>query len=436
MAIICGIDSSQNAAQASRAAAAVAKRSNMPLKLVHVIERVGDGPKQAAQESVLYDSALQQTREQAAELGQRFGIDVEAIVIFGAAYEKLIEVAHEHQARLIVTSALSDKDQHRWMLGTVAERVAQNSTVPVLTVREAASIEEWASGKRPLRVLLGVDISSTSKAALHWAMKLRSIAPCDVKIVQIAWPLGEHQRLGLSTPVPLDRLRPELHDVLMRDLRSWTGDVTGEGETTFEVIPGWGRVDSHLAELAAETMTDLLVVGAHQRSRSARFWQGSVSRGVLHGASCNVACVPRVDAYEEETAIPVFQRVLIPTDFSSLANTAIPVGYGLVAPGGIVHLLHVVTGRPGEMDDNAKAKLTALIPRGAAAKGVLTQIEIIEDKKAGMGIVHAAGRLGVDAICMATRGRSGVSAVLGSQAQEVVHRARQPVLLTPPEREI
>jgi nucleotide-binding universal stress UspA family protein len=42
----------------------------------------------------------------------------------------------------------------------------------------------------------------------------------------------------------------------------------------------------------------------------------------------------------------------------------------------------------------------------------------------------------VDVICMATHGRSGLSqALLGSQAQEVVKRCRQPVLLVPPERE-
>ena len=54
----------------------------------------------------------------------------------------------------------------------------------------------------------------------------------------------------------------------------------------------------------------------------------------------------------------------------------------------------------------------------------------------GAAIAQAAGRIGVDAICMATHGRSGVAKlVLGSQAQEVMRRSRQPVVLVPPERD-
>jgi nucleotide-binding universal stress UspA family protein len=128
--------------------------------------------------------------------------------------------------------------------------------------------------------------------------------------------------------------------------------------------------------------------------------------------------------------------VLIPTDFSPFANRAIPVGYGIVALGGIVHLLHVVTRKPGEDDPYITDRLRALIPKAAVTRDVLTEIEVIQDENAWEGIWHAAGRLGVDAICMATHGRSGISrVVLGSQAQEVVLHVRQPVVLVPPERE-
>ena len=131
-----------------------------------------------------------------------------------------------------------------------------------------------------------------------------------------------------------------------------------------------------------------------------------------------------------------FRHVLVPTDFSALANRAIRTGYGLVASGGVVHLLHVQTRNPSEGDGDPSARLRALIPLGAEARGILTEIEVVREEHAGLAIWHAAGRLGVDAICMATHGRAGASsALLGSHAQEVVHRARQPVILVPPERD-
>ena len=436
MTIVSGTDFSENATQAALAAAALAKRLSLPLKLVHVIDELGAELAIARDQGGIYDPLRQRIRDQAMEIGTRFGIDVEPIVEPGFAYEKLVEIAVAHQANLIVVSSLSDRKQHGWLLGSVAERVAQTSPIPVLIVRESASIEAWARGERALRTMVGVEIASTSKAALRWAAEFRAIGRCDLLVTHVAWPFGEHFRLGIPSPIPLDSIRPELQELLMRDLRAWAGDLPGDGETTFTVSPGWGCVDTHLALLATQANTDLLVVGTHQRAGSARLWQGSVSRGVLHHASCNVACVPRGRSAADEDVIATFRHVLIPTDFSPLANRAIPVGYGMVAPGGIVHLLHVVTRKPGEDDLDVTERLRALVPKGAAAKGVVTEVEVIQDENAWTGIWHAAGRLGVDAICMATHGRSGMPrVVLGSQAQEVMQRARQPVILVPPERE-
>jgi len=436
MAIVCGTDLSENAAHAAQAAAAIAKRLGVPLKLVHVIDELGAELTVASDQNAIYDPLRKRTREQAAELGTQFGIDVEPIVVPGIACEKLIEIAQVASASLLVVSSLGDKKQHRWLLGSVAERVAQASPLPVLVVRDGASVDAWVRGDRSLRVMVGVELASTSKTALRWAAGLRAIGPCDLLVTQVASPFGEHVRLGIPTPIPLDRLRPEIHEPLERDLRAWAGDLPGEGETTFTVSPGLGRVDAQLAQLAAEAKADLLVVGTHQRAGVARLWQGSVSRGVLHHASCSVACVPRGEIAEDEDGIPTFRRLLVPTDFSPLAHRAISVGYGLVAPGGIVHLLHVVTRKPGEDDPDPTERLRALVPHGAAARGITTEFEVAKEEDACNGIWHAAGRLGVDAICMATHGRSGASRIVfGSQAQEVVQRARQPAVLVPPERE-
>lgn len=437
MTIICGIDFSEDSLMAARAAAAIAKRSSVPLKLVHVIGELGAEITVSTEYSSLYDPLRQRLHDLSAETGTQFGIDVEPIVVAGSPYEKLNEISAVKQGGLIVLSALGRQKQHRWLLGSVAERVAQTSRIPVLIVRESSSIESWARGQRPLHVTVGVEIGSASKSALHWANHLRALGTCDLFVAHVAWPFAEHSRLGIPGPMPLDSFRPELETLLRRDLQDWAGELPGGGETKFAVFPGWGRVDSHLALLAAEAQADLLVVGTHQRAASARFWQGSVSRGVLHLASCNVACVPRSDATGDADAIPMFRRLLVPTDFSPAANRAIAVGYGLVAPGGIVHLVYVITRKLHEDEAGVTDRLRSLIPKGAAAKGIVSEIEIVRDEDASTGIWHAAGRLGVDLICMATHGRSGISnVVLGSQAQGVVSRVRQPVVLVPPEREV
>lgn len=435
MTIVCGTDFSDNAVLAARAAGAIAMQLAVPLKLVHVMDEREAAHRGGALHDAVDDPLRARLRAQAEDLRAQFGIDVEPLAVPGVADEQLVALAGSVAARLLVVAALGERQQQRWRLGSVAERVAQSSPIPVLVVRDGARCEAWARGAQPLRVLVGVELTTTSQSALRWASALRAIGPCDLLVTQVVWPPEEHLRLGLPAPMPLDHLRPELEQVLQHDLEAWAGEPPGPGETSFLVRPGWGRVDAHLTRLAAEARADLLVVGTHQRAGMARLWQGSVSRGVLHAAAMSVACVPRGDAVSDEQEIPTFQRVLVPTDFSPLANRAIPVAYGLVPCGGVVHLLHVVTRHLDADGPDPQACLRALIPPAARGRGIETRLEVVTEQDAYVGIMHVAGRLGVDAICMATHGHAGLSQlVLGSQAHAVVQRARQPVLLVPPER--
>ena len=292
MTIVCGTDFSENADTAARAAGSIAKRLALPLELVHVVDPCGADA----------EPLRARLRAQAEGLQAQFGIDIESLVEPGVADERLVALARSLDARLLVVSSLGGKKQQRWLLGSVAERVAQASPIPVLVVRDGASIEAWARGERSLRVMVGVELGPTSKAALRWARELREVGLCELLVVQIVWPAEEHQRIGIPTPMPLDHLRPELEEVLRRDLEKWAGEQPLPGETCL-VKPGWGRVDHHLALFAAESKVDLLVVGTQQRAGIARLWQGSVSRGVLHAAAMSVACVPLRGAVDEPVEV-------------------------------------------------------------------------------------------------------------------------------------
>src|SRR5436190_1645875 len=89
--------------------------------------------------------------------------------------------------------------------------------------------------------------------ALIEAHVLRAIGACDLIVTQIAWPFGEHARLGIAGGgASPGELRPELEQILLRDLQDWAGTLSGQGKTEFSVRPGWGRVDTHLTQRAAE----------------------------------------------------------------------------------------------------------------------------------------------------------------------------------------
>jgi len=292
--IVCGTDFSENSACAADAACAIAKRLFAPVRLVHVTHVRNAGGSSGTSSSI-YDSARDRLRAHAEELRARFEIDVESMMEVGNPDERLVAVADDLKARLLVIAALGEHKQKRWLVGSVAERVAQSASVPVLVVRDGRSIEAWALGDRSLRVMVGVELTATSKAALGWARDLTAIGPLDLLVAQIAWPPDELQRSGSPGPVPLDHFRPDLAQSLLGALETWGGKQIGDGTTSYIVRPGWGRIDTHLTLLAEDAKVNLLVVGTHQRHRLGRFWQGSVSRGVLHSAAMNVVCVPSAE---------------------------------------------------------------------------------------------------------------------------------------------
>jgi nucleotide-binding universal stress UspA family protein len=298
MTIVCGTDLVGKSS--ALAAAAIAARLGTPLHLVHVAELP-----QLLEEGAARDAVLGQLREKlniwAEELGRRFSVQVCPLLEQGPPEDRLIAVLEATQAAMLVVSSLGERKQRRWLLGSVAERVAQGSPVPTLIVRDHQVIEEWARGVRPLVVMVGVEPTVASRTALEWVCGLRAVGPCSLTVVQIVWPAEQSKYLGGSAPIPLDHLRPEVEHTLERELREWAGDQGRPGESSFVVKAGWGRVDRHLTQLAADAHADLLVVGTHQRAGLAKLWQGSVSRGVLHGAPMSAACVPARAPVEKST---------------------------------------------------------------------------------------------------------------------------------------
>ena len=330
--------------------------------------------------------------------------------------------------------------------------------MPVLVVRNAEPFTAWARGQRPLRVMIGVDFSPTADAALEWAIRLRRMGPCDVVLNYVYWPLGERRRVAVheSEKPPLDYAPADA--ALTEELAARVGKLPGEGTVSIRARAGYGRSADHLVQAAEEEQADLIVVGTHQRHGLDRLWHGSVSRGVLHQATMNVACVPTRLAEKEEPASrpSVARRVLVPTDLSPFSLGALPFAYRLADGGAVVHLLHIVEpgSTPNPLDapyalpaalspeDRARRleliteRLRAHIPADAAARGVETRIEIVETRQVAETICEAAAHLGVDLICMGSHGGSGLLQIAaGSVAQAVLSRSERPVLLYRPARD-
>jgi len=442
MAILCGTDFSEASNEAMEVASRLATKMKLPLHLVHALDVPVEARSHEPNDPILTFAQAHLARR--AERLQRSGARVECHVRVGPPDEVLRTLASELPAQLIVVGALGQRRPDTWQLGSHADRTAERTHVPVLVVRSARPFEQWISGARALRVVLGVDSSLSSETAGRWITQLAAFGPCEVVLTHLYWAPGEFHRLGLGGFRSWVDRDPEVTRTLEQEYSERFAALFSAAKVSYRLEPHFGRIGDGLAALAAKEQADLVVVGCHDRGALARAWEGSVSRHVLRWAGTSVACIPApLEAAELTTK--TIRSVLVATDFSATGNAAVPLAYSAVTYAGTVHLVHVLETGHDPMEpydifaaskgaspahEAARAKRAQLVPKDFGGAAATTRLHVLEAKSPHTAICQAAERLGVDVICLGTHGRTGLArTVLGSVASAVLAATPRPVLL-------
>jgi nucleotide-binding universal stress UspA family protein len=452
MKILCGTDFSPNAADALTTAVALARRFQDTLELVHATNPpLDDGLTPDVWNPV--ETALRTRLEGEKAALEGTGLEVRTRVELGAPAEVLRRLAKPGSTRLIVLSSIGRVALARVLLGSTADRVAEAAAVPTLVVRQAMVFRNWLDGRRPLRVLVAVDFTAASDAALGFLRELATAGPCEIVVGYLANPDEEQERLGLIPTEP--GALTTVKSALERDLTERASGSLGDLPFRVAVEPSHLESAPGLIELAREHRADLIVTGSHQHQGLSRLWHQSTSRALLADAPMNVAVVPVRAAVLTRARIPTLTRVLVATDFSALGDLAIPAACGLVAPGGALRMLHVVPpveatfslfgGKPGrpaispgehqQLIRHAHRKLGGLFPAEAARRGITPEVVVAVDDDVPTAIVHQARQFGAHAICLSSHGRGAAKSTLfGSVAEKVIRQSHRPIHIVRPPR--
>ncbi len=428
MTILCGVDFSEQAGRAAEVAARLAAASKEALWLVHVREgQPSDEPAREAQE---LERARRRLEGEVKALNALAEVHIELRA--GLPDEQLLEAARERDARLIVVGAVGRRSAQHTKLGSVADLVARAADRALLVVRDSRPLLAWLKEQRPLKVLLGVEGGESSRLALQWTSTLRQVAPCDVLAARVYWAPEERERLGGVQSISFIGQNPELEAVLSRELSERLQELSGKGTVRSRISASFGRASDFLLEVAEEEGSELVVVGAHHRSRLDRLWYGSVSQALTHGANASVLRVP--GRSERLTDVEDVLRVLVPVDFSEVSERAVGRACSVLARGGRLRLVHVEPPRGRAAgEDEVLGRLRALIPAEAAARGLVAEVAVVAHAHAADGICQAAEQFGADFVCMGTHGRGRLARMaLGSVADSVLQRTRRPVIFVKP----
>ena len=182
--IIVPLDGSNRAERAIPVAARIARASEGSIILLRVVTiplEIGSQviPLSGFSSTTLDDDINAATNYLAAiaRCDELDGIGVKMKVLTGAAAQKILDVVEEDQADLVVMCSHGDTGIKRLMLGSVAQKVARHSTVPVLVLRQDGSVpvSSYPDHLRPLRAVMAVvalDGSALAEAALMPAASL------------------------------------------------------------------------------------------------------------------------------------------------------------------------------------------------------------------------------------------------------------------------
>lgn len=313
--ILCPTDFSAFSERALRHAAAIARRFEARLTVLHVIPQwtpYTHAPAYFPAPMLANPSLCRHVEE---DLRQAIapivdsGVAVETMLREAEPWREILTVAEELPADLLVMGTHGRGGFEQLLLGAVAEKVLRRAPCPVLTVcREEG--RTWEAPGLVRRILCATDLSEASGRTVDYALSLASEYQAALTVVHVLEGVAASDTPAYKelpeTAALLSQVeataREQLHRVIPPDARAWC-DV--------EERVVLGRAHREVLRLAAETSADLIVLGARRHGLLAWTSIGSTLHHVVREASCPVLSVKPV-AGREPVARTV-EAALVPT---------------------------------------------------------------------------------------------------------------------------
>jgi nucleotide-binding universal stress UspA family protein len=304
--IIIPLDGSSRAEHAIPVAARIARASGASIVLVRAVtipmnhRRPLAVPPEVARETI--DAELNEVKrylEGIARTGTLAGILVETTASVGPDASTLLAAAESLHADLIVMCSHGYTGFKRWVLGSVAQKIARHSPVPVLILQAEGSVPTniHAGGIRPVRVLVALDGSSLTETTLvpaaHLSKALSAPAQGMLHLARvIPWPPIEGTRQNEMTTTArawaesdakayLERVEQRLREgeLAALDLSISTSVVVHEDVA--DTLMRMAERGEYMDDIEGFDGFDIIALATHGRSGLQHWAVGSVTERLL-----------------------------------------------------------------------------------------------------------------------------------------------------------
>jgi len=310
--ILVPLDGSERAEYALPLAARLARHAGGMLVLVRVVNVATDyWPAITAPYPPIMQSAVDGELEEATTYLKRVAASAElaelkviTTAIHGVAAPIIQAAAVEYHADLIVMCSHGRTGMTHMVMGSVAEKLARHTTVPVLIVREKAGLQEVSPTEisQPLRVLVPLDGSTHAEAALEPAAALLTALaePAQKTAIHLVRVIeGQGQATAPTSDAMhiaqngLSRVSPYFHRTieliregsLAPEISAQHIAVTWSVALDTDVVRGIVRMAENGEDAGGAGVfggCELIAISTHGRGGLQRWAMGSVTERVLH----------------------------------------------------------------------------------------------------------------------------------------------------------
>ncbi|HEV2236176.1 MAG TPA: universal stress protein [Ktedonobacterales bacterium] len=307
--ILVPLDGSPRAEQAIPVAAHLARATGGTLVFIQVTNPYVDyTPYMGVPAPLPQDASADDARAYLRAVALRAatqGVPAITEVVSGSAAEAILAAAHEQHADVIMMSSHGRSGLTRWVLGSVAQKVARHAPVPVLVLRgeSHALIEGAAAGATPREVLVPLDGSAFAEAALRPALEMAAAlgGPVVVRLLRVISLPVVHTFPGYLPPVEdftiiaREEVRRDAQNQLATVAERLRGTLPAQSAISIEMSAVFALdVATAIIEIAEghdETLyhagggATLIAMATHGRGGLARWAMGSITERVLQGTS-------------------------------------------------------------------------------------------------------------------------------------------------------
>jgi nucleotide-binding universal stress UspA family protein len=273
--IVVGVDGSDSAAGALTWAARLAGVTSSEVVVAHAFEPDQAEVSPERSETMKRDAESRLADEWSAPLRER-DVRYRPLLVEGLP-AVLLDVADEVDAGLVVVGPKVVGDVAALHIGSLAHHLAHHTRRPLAIVSARAAPAGFD------RIVVGVDGSDGSAAAVDWCAEVARAANAEVLAVYAFEPLVEW--------VPESDPR-SWHQVVEREMTEWVAPLRAAG------VPVATRImkDTHpvaaLANAIEHDRADLVVVGTRGRGGLGGLRLGHVAIQLVHHAHIPVVLVP------------------------------------------------------------------------------------------------------------------------------------------------